>query len=548
MTGLNFEQKLKSMSQEEIWQEYCGFLDLTMEEYMQIQNRLMEEQIFLWSRCALGQRFLQGKEIHSIDEFRRMIPLTTYEDYADVLLPKQGNMLPDDPIIWIQTTWEGGRHPIKVAPYTKSMLDTYRNNVLACMILSTTETKGKFDVTVKDTFLYGLAPLPYATGLFPLALNDEINIEFLPSVKEAVQMSFSERNKKGFKLGLSKGIDFFFGLGSVAYFVSQSLSELSKSGGSGKSGGLSSLSVPMLMRLAKAKYRCSKENREMLPKDLFNLKGFMVAGTDNNSYKDDLERLWGVRPMELFAGTEPSCIGTETWTRNGMYFFPDTCFYEFIPEQEMERSFVEPGYQPKTYLMNEVIPGEKYELVITVLKGGAFARYRVGDVYQCVGLENPVDGTRIPRFHYIDRIPTIIDIAGFTRISENSIQNVISLSGLQIVDWVAAKEYNHEKRPLLHLYVEIEAQSLASLALSKEILREHLSVYFKYVDQDYKDLKRILDVDPLEITILRCGTFAAYQRQSGKTLRKINPSAYDIMGLLRTQETVEWDYRGGLLV
>lgn len=546
MTGLKFEQKLKSLSQEEIWQEYCGFLDLKIDEYMQIQNRLMEEQISLWSRCALGQRFLQGKQIHSIEEFRRLVPLTTYEDYADVLLPKQGNMLPDDPIIWIQTTWEGGRHPIKVAPYTKSMLDTYRNNVLACMILSTTETKGQFDIKVRDTFLYGLAPLPYATGLFPLALNDEIDIEFLPPVKEAVQMSFGERNKKGFKLGLSKGIDFFFGLGSVAYFVSQSLTELSKSGG--KPGGLSGCSIPMLMRLAKAKYRCSKENREMLPKDLFNLKGFMVAGTDNNSYKDDLERLWGVRPMELFAGTEPSCIGTETWTRDGMYFFPDTCFYEFIPEMEMERSLMDPDYQPKTYLMNEVIPGEKYELVITVLKGGAFARYRVGDVYQCVGLENPVDGTRIPRFHYIDRVPTIIDIAGFTRISENSIQNVISLSGLQIVDWVAAKEYNHEKRPLLHLYVEIEAQSLASLALSKEILREHLSVYFKYVDQDYKDLKRILDVDPLEITILRCGTFAAYQRQSGKTLRKINPSAYDIMGLLRTQETVEWDYRGGLLV
>ena len=546
MTGLKFEQKLKNLSQEEIWQEYCGFLDLKIDEYMQIQNRLMEEQISLWSRCALGQRFLQGKQIHSIEEFRRLVPLTTYEDYADVLLPKQGNMLPDDPIIWIQTTWEGGRHPIKVAPYTKSMLDTYRNNVLACMILSTTETKGQFDIKVRDTFLYGLAPLPYATGLFPLALNDEIDIEFLPPVKEAVQMSFGERNKKGFKLGLSKGIDFFFGLGSVAYFVSQSLTELSKSGG--KSGGLSGCSIPMLMRLAKAKYRCSKENREMLPKDLFNLKGFMVAGTDNNSYKDDLERLWGIRPMELFAGTEPSCIGTETWTRDGMYFFPDTCFYEFIPEMEMERSLMDPDYQPKTYLMNEVIPGEKYELVITVLKGGAFARYRVGDVYQCVGLENPVDGTRIPRFHYIDRVPTIIDIAGFTRISENSIQNVISLSGLQIVDWVAAKEYNHEKRPLLHLYVEIEAQSLASLALSKEILREHLSVYFKYVDQDYKDLKRILDVDPLEITILRCGTFAAYQRQSGKTLRKINPSAYDIMGLLRTQETVEWDYRGGLLV
>ena len=41
--------------------------------------------------------------------------------------------------------------------------------------------------------------------------------------------------------------------------------------------------------------------------------------------------------MELFAGTEPTCIGTETWTRNGMYFFPDACFYEFIPESEMEK-------------------------------------------------------------------------------------------------------------------------------------------------------------------------------------------------------------------
>ena len=42
-----------------------------------------------------------------------------------------------------------------------------------------------------------------------------------------------------------------------------------------------------------------------MPKDLFRLKGFMVAGTDNGCYKDDLEKLWGIRPMELFAGTEP---------------------------------------------------------------------------------------------------------------------------------------------------------------------------------------------------------------------------------------------------
>ena len=83
--------------------------------------------------------------------------------------------------------------------------------------------------------------------------------------------------------------------------------------------------------------------------------------------------------MELFAGTEPSIIGTETWTRNGMYFFPDTCFYEFITEKDMLHNYEDPTFTPPTYLMDEVVPGEKYELVITVLKGGAFARYRVGD-------------------------------------------------------------------------------------------------------------------------------------------------------------------------
>ena len=83
-----------------------------------------------------------------------------------------------------------------------------------------------------------------------------------------------------------------------------------------------------------------------------------MAGTDNLCYKDDLEELWGIRPMELFAGTEPSIMGTETWTRKGMYFFPDTAFYEFITEKDMMRNYDDPSYTPPTYLMDEVRPGE----------------------------------------------------------------------------------------------------------------------------------------------------------------------------------------------
>ncbi|MGN0417592.1 GH3 family domain-containing protein [Anaerostipes faecalis] len=531
---MKFEEKLRERDRKEIWDEYCGFLDLSMEDYMHIQKRLLMEQMSLWCNSKLGQDILDGKMPRDIDEFRQMVPLTTYEDYADVLLSKQKEMLPDEPIIWIQTTWEGGKHPIKVAPYTRSMLDTYTHNVLACLILSTSNQKGEFDVKVTDNILYALAPLPYATGLFPLALKDQINIGFLPPVKDAVKMSFGERNVKGFKMGLSEGIEFFFGLGSVAYFVSMSIADMQKKGGEKKGmiETLSKLSPSMIIKLIRAKQKCRKENRQLKPKDLFKLKGFMCAGTDNYCYKDDLEELWGVRPMELFAGTEPTCIGTETWTRNGMYFFPDACFYEFIPESEMEKSFIDPEYQPKTFLMDEVIPGEKYEIAITVLKGGAFARYRVGDVYRCVGLKNKEDETVIPRFQYVDRIPTIIDIGGFTRISENSISDVIQLSGLPIKNWVALKEYTENNRPYLHLYVEMEKESLETIAINKEILKNHLSVYFKYLDQDYKDLKRILGIDPLEITILKCGTFDKFESRGKQLVRRVNPPYQETAVLL----------------
>lgn len=543
---MNLREQLKKKQYNEIWQEYCGFLDLDLNSYMQIQERLMLEQIGLWCKSDLGKSIVGSKQIKTIDEFRSLVPLTTYGDYADILLQKKDEMLPEKPVIWIETTWEGGTQPIKVAPYTKGMLDIYRNNLISTLILCTATERKKFDVTPTDKVLYGFAPLPYLTGLIPPSLNDGIGLEFLPPVKESAKLSFSERNKKGFKMGLSKGIDYFFSMGSIAYYISQSISSLGNSGSSEQKKSIFSYSPSVIYRILKAKYRCKKEGRPLKPKDLFKLKGFICAGTDNDCYKDDLEDMWGVRPMELFAGTEPACIGTETWNRNGLYFFPDACFYEFIPQLEMDKNLDDPNYIPKTVLMNEVVPGEKYELVISVFKGGAFVRYRVGDVYRCLGLSSRQDNTQIPRFQYVDRIPTVIDIAGFTRITENSISRVIALSRLPVEDWFAVKEFSDNKRPYLRLYVEIQAKSLVTGAISKEILREHLETYFKYFDNDYRDLKRILGIEPLEITIVRCGSFAEYKRQTGKSIRHINPSSYDITEFLGLQENCYATHRGGI--
>jgi len=39
-------------------------------------------------------------------------------------------------------------------------------------------------------------------------------------------------------------------------------------------------------------------------------------------------------------------------------------------------------------------------------------------------------------------------------------------------------------------------------------------------------------MDPLEVTVLKCGTFESYREKSGKRLRKMNPSVYDLREVL----------------
>ena len=130
---MRFQEKIREYSKEEIWSEYCGFLDISLEEFMYIQRRLLLEQVELLAKCPLGQQIMKGQHPTTVEEFRRMVPLTTYEDYAPMLLGKHKENLPAEPVLWIQTTWEGGLHPLKVAPYTKSMLDTYKHNMMACL-------------------------------------------------------------------------------------------------------------------------------------------------------------------------------------------------------------------------------------------------------------------------------------------------------------------------------------------------------------------------------------------------------------------------------
>ena len=69
-------------------------------------------------------------------------------------------------------------------------------------------------------------------------------------------------------------------------------------------------------------------------------------------------------------------MAVQSWSRKGMTFIPHSNFFEFVPETEWFKSKNDVFYEPRTVLLSEVRPGERYELVITSFYGMPFIRYR----------------------------------------------------------------------------------------------------------------------------------------------------------------------------
>lgn len=517
----NLREMLREEDYEGVWESYLGFLDLSINEFMDIQERLLLEQINLLSKSKLGKDIIGRKIPKTMDEFRSMVPLTTYEDYADTLLNMREEDLPSKPQHWVQTTWKGGKQPIKLAPYSEVMIEEHTKMFLSALILSTSKRRGHFNLRNFDRFLYGMAPIPYLTGYAPYILKNEIDFEYLPSTDQAEKLSFRDRNKVGFKLAMKHGADLFFGLSSVLVKIGEAYQDSSNSN--------SRLPMPgnfkQAVKMVKAWYKKKIKKQELLPKDLFEFKGIVCGGTDSDTYKERIEHFYGITPLEIFGGTESAAVATETWSRNGLTFFPDVNFLEFITESELKKEKEMNNYQPSTVLLNELEAGCTYELVITKLRGGAFVRYRIGDIMKCVSLTNVEDEINLPQVKYLDRVHNIIDLSGFTRITKQLVGDTLKLEEISSATWTACKEFG-ENTPYLNLYIENKD------GLSYQELYDRINNRMKSLDPDYKDVHELLGHDPLKITIVKAGNFDKFKELNGQAIPPLNPKQEHIQQLI----------------
>lgn len=517
---MNAGELFKRGQEEDIWSYYCGWLDLSMSGFMEIQERLLMEQIGLLSKCELGRTLMRGHVPSSVEEFRAVVPLTTYRDYIPFLPDKKEETLPVKPCSWVRTSGRSGQYNcnFKWVPVSEARRVASISTGFGAFIFAGCARKGDFAFRPGDRFLYCAAPRPYVSGESLYGLAKEFPFRFLPSIEEAEKMSFQERIQGGFQLALSEGLDLFGGLSSVLVAVGERFSGLSLT--QGESHG--SLSLSSLLRLARAYLRSRLAKRPMLPKDIWSVKAIVTSGSDTVIYKDRIKELWGRYPLNLYSSTEAGLVAMQLWNYKGMCFVPGTNLYEFIPEDEHWRSRADPAYEPRTLLLDEVEAGERYEIVFTGLRGACFVRYRIGDMIKIVALRDDELGVDIPQMEFVSRCDSIIDLAGFVRLTEAMVWQALEDTGVPYAEWSAHKE-SDGATPTLHVYLEppgdVHPDAEETAAALHQALVEN--------DEEFRDLDSMLGLKPIRITWLAPGTFQQYREEKetvGSDLGQLKPA------------------------
>lgn len=513
---------LRQGKNEELWQMCCGYLKLDIKGFMDIQERLLLEQLELLHKSPIGEKITKGSPPMTVSEFRERVPLTTYADYCPDLENKDENILPVKPSLWVHSSGRSGKYPYKWVPITPKYVQELSKVLYGIGMLSCSDWWGDTSHIPRNIkILYSVAPSPYISGTFADLLRMQTPLTYMPGIDESENLTLEERLKIGFEQSISKGIDYFFGISLVLVSVGEKFLQSSD-----KIDIRPYIKRPAaLWRLSKGKLKSRLASREMLPKDLWSLRGIIGSGLDSCFYKERIEELWGRKPLDIYSCTEGGVIATQAWDYEGMTFVPNLNFLEFIPEEETLKWQMDSSYQPQTVLLDGVEPGKNYELVFTNFHGGALVRYRIGDMIKIISPRNDKLGIELPQMVFERRVDDLIDLF-IVRLTERTIWQALEDTGISYVDWVAFKDPG---RPVLKLYIELKdgagtSETDINNAVYTAIMKSDSSDL--QIDSPLRDdLAGFADF-AVEATRLPSGTFADYRARKeaeGADLAHLKP-------------------------
>ena len=514
------------------WERYCGFLDLSTPAFMEIQRRRLVETLPALAKSGIGRTFLDGHSVSSVEQLRRVAPLTSFDDYRSFFQPLMSITLPEPPIFWAKTS----RLNLDKAliPYNEAAFEHLMDGSVAAFLLATADGRGDTRLEPQDRVLYNFPPSPYLSGMLAQGLAARVRLRPLVDFDEAEELDFQDKVALGFERALRGGVDVVASMPSVLLKMGESFEQRSK----GRSA-LSLLRDPRVAwRMLGALLKSKREGRSVLPKDIWKLKGLVCWGTDTGVYRDQIRHYWGCDPYEFLAITEGGILAMQSWTREGMTFLPATNFLEFIRETDVLAWDRTDSSELPTLLLDEVEPGERYEVVITSCVGMPFLRYRTGVLVDVLAMADEAAGIALPQVRPCGRVHDLIDIAGFTRLDEQTISMAMRDAGLSPFTWTARREHEGTD-PVLRVYMERNDRSEldVEIALHRSLLDR---------DSYYRDLQEMLAIRPLRIAVIEPGTFRAYASDrrargvdlDGQSVPRINATDEAIAELMLTSRSI----------
>jgi hypothetical protein len=458
----------------------------------------------------LGQKILRGSKPGDLYEFQSKVPLTTYSDYDPFLSDRDEGSLSEKPFLWCHSSGRGGRY--KWIPQTEQCYEKATRNFIGSCLLASARKRGEVRIRPSFKLLATLPPPPYTSGTVYDYLMSRISFMPIPHPDQVEGLEFPDKLQKGFEIALREGVDILGAISSVLVRMGQAFASSARK----KKFSLSMLHPKVVARMVRAISRAKRENRGLLPKDLWAPKGIVAGGMDTFIYKNDIAHYWGTEPFDFYVTTETLFIAMQAWNKKAMSFIPDSVFFEFIP-LESSGQVSDPSQKPLT--LGQLEEGKLYEVVVTQFHGMPLMRYRIGDVIKVLSMNDEETGIMLPQISIQRKVGETIDLAGLSSLDEKTIWQAISNAELEYTDWAALKEFE-DNQSYLRIYLELREPEEPREV--EAMIHENLQL----LDEDYRDVERYLGFNPIKVTLLSPGTFMSYigeSRREGADLAHLKP-------------------------
>ena len=508
-----------------------GYMDLKhlMKNKMkakQVNDRTLFRILKAGENSEYGRKY-DFSSIKTVEEFRSRVPVTTYEDYKPyierMINNNEEDLLTSFPLIGYAKS-SGTTGDPKFIPLTQNIADLYKRNTLTvmmamadrycrenlgrplkpgrgvfiCLDFDEKLPNGRSATNVPETtakqlgFMYPyLLNVPLARLvklqdislyylLMRFALEDR-NTMYIFSVFFSViyeVLAFMQRYWKELVDDIEKGI--------MSDNISRATPEIREE--------LKDYLKPNPERAAELRREFEKGFDETILQRIWpNLSViYGISGSVYDVYSEGVRKIAGDVPFDysIYGASEGLIAAPYELNNEDRIPVTDSCFLEFMPEDD----------ETITYTLDQLEPGQEYEMIITNQAG--LYRYRIGDVVRCERYE---DGC--PIITFARRKGHLISICGEKTTEENLLSLVSDLeeaSGAHVDNWIIY--VNNDSRPS-HYTMVLENSEGIDMSVYSDMADE----YMCSINEIYRRFRDNLAIRPMNIANQAPGTHAAWK-------------------------------------